>query len=199
MGRKSKANVRKQEILSHFYEVIIEEGFEGASIAKIAKKMDVNPSLLIHYFSTKDAMIIGLIEYIIQTYSSHILPDFSKVEDPRERWEDVVDVLSHLQWDTFLNQTVFYSAYTLSFRSQEIQQKFAELYQKVLARLEEEIIHARDAGIIQVQDASQAARLMLTLMEGANFCRQVRVTNDQETRQQMISATLNHVFSAGKI
>ncbi len=199
MGRKSKANVRKQEILSHFYEVIIEEGFEGASIAKIAKKMDVNPSLLIHYFSTKDAMIIGLIEYIIQTYSSHILPDFSKVEDPRERWEDVVDVLSHLQWDTFLNQTVFYSAYTLSFRSQEIQQKFAELYQKVLARLEEEIIHARDAGIIQVQDASQAARLMLTLMEGANFCRQVRVTNDQETRQHMISATLNHVFSAGKI
>ncbi|MEZ4851774.1 MAG: TetR/AcrR family transcriptional regulator [Bacteroidia bacterium] len=53
MGRKSKAKIRRQEILSHFYEVIIEEGFEGASIGKIAKRMEVNPSLLIHYFSTK--------------------------------------------------------------------------------------------------------------------------------------------------
>ena len=93
MGRKSKAKIRRQEILSHFYEVIIEEGFEGASIGKIAKRMEVNPSLLIHYFSTKDAMVIGLIDYIMSTYSSHIIPDFLSVEDPQERWDDVVDVV----------------------------------------------------------------------------------------------------------
>ena len=106
MGRKSKAKIRKQEILSHFYEVIIEEGFEGASIGKIAKRMEVNPSLLIHYFSTKDAMVIGLIDYIMATYSSHILPDFSKVEDPQERWDDVVDVA---ECQHLLNQEVMLS------------------------------------------------------------------------------------------
>ena len=119
MGRKSKAKIRKQEILSHFYEVIIEEGFEGASIGKIAKRMAVNPSLLIHYFSSKDAMVVGLIDYIMSTYSSHILPDFSKVDDPQERWDDVLDVVSKIQWDLIMDKTVFYSFYTLGMRKQK--------------------------------------------------------------------------------
>ena len=112
MGRKSKAKVRQKEILSHFYDVIIDEGFEGASIAKIAKRMDVNPSLLIHYFSTKDAMVVGLMDHIVSTYSAQLFPDFSKVTDPAERWEDVIDVSSRIQWDRIMNSTVFFSFYT---------------------------------------------------------------------------------------
>lgn len=199
MGRKSKAHIRKQEILSHFYEVIMEEGFEGASIAKIAKKMDVNPSLLIHYFSTKDAMVLGLIEYIIETYSSHILPDFSSVSDPQERWDDLVDVISRLQWGTFVNQIVFYSAYTLSFRIQEIKDKFTELYRRVQEQLEAEIIHARDAGIIQVQDVRQAARLMITLIEGNNYCQQVLSQDEQASHRQVIATTLNQMLVTGHV
>jgi len=50
---KDKADIRKYEILVHFQHVFAKQGFEVASIAKIAKKMDVHPSLLTHYFSTK--------------------------------------------------------------------------------------------------------------------------------------------------
>ena len=60
MGRKSKAAVRKREILEHFYNILKEEGLEKASIAKVAKRMAVNPSLLIHYFKTKEAMTVAL-------------------------------------------------------------------------------------------------------------------------------------------
>ena len=62
MGRKSKADVRKKEILEHFYIVLKQEGFENASIAKIANLMDVNPSLLIHYFKTKEEMVFAFVE-----------------------------------------------------------------------------------------------------------------------------------------
>ena len=150
MGRKSKAVVRRQEILSHFYEVIIEEGFEGASIAKIAKRMDVNPSLLIHYFNTKDEMVLGLIDYIINTYSPTILPDFSTTEDPAERWQDVLDVLAHMQWDRIMNHKVFYSCYALGLRQEEVQKRFHDLYEQLLSKLEAEVAHANASKLIRV-------------------------------------------------
>jgi len=199
MGRRSKAEVRRQEILSHFYQVIIDEGFEGASIAKIAKRMDVNPSLLIHYFSNKDAMVQGLIEYIISTYSAQILPDFSLVSDPQERWDDVLDVVSRIQWDRFLNTTVFYSAYTLGLRNPHIKEQFSALYEEVAARLTEEIQHASKAGVIAVQDASKGAELMLMLMEGANYYQNIKRDGlAPEDRQNLLKETIHQMFSAQK-
>ncbi|RMG70192.1 MAG: TetR/AcrR family transcriptional regulator [Bacteroidetes bacterium] len=192
MGRKSKAAVRKQEILSHFYDVIIDEGFEGASIAKIAKRMDVNPSLLIHYFSTKDAMVLGLIEYIVSTYSSHILPDFSSVTDPAERWDDVLDVVSRIQWDLIMNNTVFYSCYTLALRNPDIRKQFVGLFRTVTQKLEMEIRHAQEAGVIDVEDPARAAELIISLVEGANFYQHVRPggVGNRDSRQELLKDTI---------
>jgi AcrR family transcriptional regulator len=199
MGRRSKAEVRRQEILSHFYQVIIDEGFEGASIAKIAKRMDVNPSLLIHYFSTKDAMVLGLIEYIVNTYASHLLPDFSGVDDPAERWDDVLDVVSRIQWDLIINNTVFYSAYTLSLRNPEIRSQFVELYGEIADKLKREIEHASQAGIIQVEDAAQGADLILMLIEGANFYQNVKAgKSDPEAKRALLKRTIQHMFTSQK-
>ncbi|MEM7371038.1 MAG: TetR family transcriptional regulator [Bacteroidota bacterium] len=191
MGRKSKATVRKQEILSHFYQVIIDEGFEGASIAKIAKRMDVNPSLLIHYFSTKESMILGLIEYIISTYSSHIMPDFSREADPAQRWEDVLDVMSQIQWDQIMDNIVFYSCYTLSLRNSEIRAQFTALYDRISETLTQEIGHANEAGIIEVEDPGRASEMIITLMEGANFYQHLRLgVSDRSSRATFLRSTI---------
>ena len=80
MGRKSKAEERKLEILQHFYEVIKEEGFENASIAKIAKSMEVNPSLLIHYFNTKEDMILELVDFLLNRYESMFLQQIQRLQ-----------------------------------------------------------------------------------------------------------------------
>ena len=200
MGRKSKAKVRRQEILSHFYEVIIEEGFEGASIAKIAKRMDVNPSLLIHYFSTKDAMVLGLIDYIVSTYSSHLIPDFSEVKDPRERWEDLLDVLSQIHWDRIMNNTVFFSCYTLSLRNPDIQQRFFELYEGIVNTLAYEIEHASNAGIIEVADKRKAAETIISIIEGSNFYAHVNPRKQSgEERTEKLKDIIRTIVNAKKV
>ena len=193
MGRKSKAKVRRQEILSHFYEVIIEEGFEGASIAKIAKRMEVNPSLLIHYFNTKDAMVLGLIDYIVDTYSSQRIPDFSEVSDPKERWEDVLDVVSRIKWDQIMDPTVFYSCYTLSLRDKEIHKRFKHLYTGLVNTLAYEVEQASKAGILNVKDPRQVAETILTLIEGNNFYQHVSSsTLSEEEREESLKQTIIH-------
>lgn len=196
MGRKSKAKVRQKEILSHFYDVIIDEGFEGASIAKIAKRMDVNPSLLIHYFSTKDAMVVGLMDHIVSTYSAQLFPDFSKVTDPAERWEDVIDVSSRIQWDRIMNSTVFFSFYTLALRMPEIKQRFNALYEGILETLTDEIGQASKAGVIKVDSPSQAAEKMVSIIEGYNFYYNLKPDGDDaDKRAEVLKGVLSGLFA----
>ncbi|MFK7922233.1 MAG: TetR/AcrR family transcriptional regulator [Bacteroidia bacterium] len=196
MGRKSKATVRRQEILSHFYQVIIDEGFEGASIAKIAKRMEVNPSLLIHYFSTKDAMVLGLIDYIMTTYSPTILPDFSATTDPAERWQDVLDVISRMKWDRIMNHKVFYSCYALGLRLPEVMERFERLYQSLLERIEAEVICAAEANLIQIESPRNAAEFIMTMAEGRSFLQHVTGGEDGLQSDSLIFRKLAHEMLA---
>jgi AcrR family transcriptional regulator len=53
IGRKSLKYIRQREIAEAFYEVCIEEELENASISKVATRLNINPSLIIHYFNTR--------------------------------------------------------------------------------------------------------------------------------------------------
>jgi AcrR family transcriptional regulator len=66
MGRKSLKEIRRKEIISAFYNVSIKEGLENSSISKVAKEMDINPSLVMHYFNTKEDLNFGLINFILE-------------------------------------------------------------------------------------------------------------------------------------
>ena len=64
MGRKSISHIRKPEILCHTYKVVEEEGFMGMTIGKIAGRMGVNSGLLIHYFKSKEGLIMEMVDYL---------------------------------------------------------------------------------------------------------------------------------------
>ena len=49
MRREEWARIRRREMLAAFYEVLPDEGLQGASLAKIATRVQAPPSLLIHY------------------------------------------------------------------------------------------------------------------------------------------------------
>jgi len=53
MRKNQNATLRKLKLLESYYQVLIEQGIEGVSISKIAKHMDIHPSLIIHYFKNK--------------------------------------------------------------------------------------------------------------------------------------------------
>jgi AcrR family transcriptional regulator len=46
MRREEKARIRRREMLAACYEVLLDEGLTGASVAKIAARAGVPPSLL---------------------------------------------------------------------------------------------------------------------------------------------------------
>ena len=68
MGRKKLGETRKLEIIKSFYLVAKKNGLENASIAKVADAMGISNGLVMHYFNTKDKLLIGLNEYILNQH-----------------------------------------------------------------------------------------------------------------------------------
>ena len=70
MRKTQTAETRKPEILENFYQVIIQEGIEGASFGKIARRMNIHPSLIIHYFKNKKNMTLALADFLVEKYEA---------------------------------------------------------------------------------------------------------------------------------
>lgn len=128
MARKNKSLIRKKEILECFYQVIDQEGLEGASFAKIAKLMEVNPSLLIHYFSNKEEMIIAMVDWLIERYQGDYMEKIEAIEDPKERLRFVIYGIFSKEWITLVDNNVFYAFYCQTYRNEHIRKRFQHMY-----------------------------------------------------------------------
>ncbi len=59
---------RRQELVRAAYEIIAEQGFEGLRTRNVAARAGVNIATLHYYFSTKEDLIRGVVDYIQQQF-----------------------------------------------------------------------------------------------------------------------------------
>ena len=62
------------------------KGLEGASIGKIADRLNIHPSLIIHYFKTKERMKLALVDLLIEKYNAPEFLSLEHIEDNEERF-----------------------------------------------------------------------------------------------------------------
>jgi AcrR family transcriptional regulator len=169
MRKNSSAEIRKPEILENYYQVLIEEGFEGASIGKIAGRMGIHPSLVIHYFKTKENMTVELVDWLIEKYEAPEFMNFDHIAEPAARFKAFMDTLFSYDWSRTVDPGVHFGFYYLSFRNTEVRQRFEAMFRRFRDFLIHELERFRDAGVVRTADLQTAADLILTLMEGLEF------------------------------
>ncbi|WPR77231.1 TetR family transcriptional regulator [Algoriphagus sp. NG3] len=135
MALTSITEIRRQEILKAFYQTAQEEGLENTSLAKIAKILDVQPSLIVHYFKNKEELLSALIDYCLEKYSLIFEQEFSKPGEPRKKIKILIERLFSKDWNELFDDGVFYSCYALIFRSVEIREKFKILHEGLRSNL----------------------------------------------------------------
>jgi len=62
LGRATRNEDRKTEIIQAALEVISERGYRGASLAAVAERVGLTQQGLLHYFPTKEALLIAVLE-----------------------------------------------------------------------------------------------------------------------------------------
>jgi AcrR family transcriptional regulator len=188
MRSYQKAEVRKPEILETYYQVLLEEGFEGTSIGKIAKRMHIHPSLIIHYFKTKENMTIELVELLIEKYEAPEFLQFDHIQDLEQRFQALMDTVFSFEWSRTIDPGLHFGFYYLSFRNPKIREAYEAMIQRfrdyLIGQLElyqqEGIVktndikkaadmHYQQEGIVKTNDIKKAADIIVTLMEGLEF------------------------------
>lgn len=184
MGRKSLKETRQKEILRVFYKLAKKEGLENTSIAKIAKAMDINPSLIIHYFQTREDLTIGLIDYILDKYQLIYKVNEKKTSDSKVALLEIIDNIFSRKWNTLFDDGLFYSCYSLTFREPEIRGMYKKLLDTLRNTLSQYIQQCKSDGLVDVEDADHIADSIFVLVDGAYFYLSL-VTNKKEHEERL--------------
>jgi AcrR family transcriptional regulator len=168
MGRKSLKEERQQEIIKVFYKVAKKEGYENTSIAKIAKVMDINPSLIIHYFETKEDLTHALIDHILERYLL-IYTIKHKGGVMLSDLQQTIEMLFSKKWNLLFDDGLFYTFYALAFRDKRIKAKYKTILDSLRFALAAMIEQCNKKDLIKVIDPQNTADLIFVLVDGAYF------------------------------
>ncbi len=128
MGRNNKVETRKAEIVKTCYKIVSERGLEGATLKAIGDEMKVAPSLLMHYFSNKEEIIIALVEYMVRLMDKAYIQEMKKLPTAKERLAFYLNKTLDLNVASNVNDRVFYTCFYLTLQNERIRESFRRMY-----------------------------------------------------------------------
>lgn len=199
--KRQNAEIRKPEIIYSFYETILEEGFEGASIAKVAARIGIHPSLILHYFRNRENMTLALVDFVVDEYT-RLLKRYKAPGGPsRKRLQALLETIWSKDYYEKIHIAASFSIISVGFRNEAIFYKINELYRLFKRFLVREFSLLAESGIIGTQDPEHAAEVIMTLIEGSRHFRHFFVSPDEVDRynREMVktAATILGVESRG--
>jgi len=169
--KRQSAIERKPAILNAFYEVIEDEGFENASVAKVAMKAGVHPSLVIHYFGTKEKMVLELVDQVLATYAA-LFRRLPKEGAPGQRLDRLLELVWSREWHNAASFSVVFSFLALSQRDKGVHARVRNLYDNYRRYLLAQFSFFAEKGVIRVDDPEATVEAFISLSEGSHyFCR----------------------------
>jgi len=154
--------------------------------------MNIHPSLIMHYFSTKENMIIELVDYIINKYWLLLKNIQVGHADPHARLHELMDVLWGDEWYRATDISADFSVIAISFHNSEVSKRLKHLYSGFKRYLSDEFKSFMDAGIISVQDPVHTAEIIMSMLEGYRHFNNFFVDNAraEQYRQDMKRSAL---------
>lgn len=76
---------RRRQILDAAVTTVNEIGYHRSSLAEIAQRADIAKSALVYYFSSKEALLLELVEAAFTALGEHVAAAVDGIEEPRAR------------------------------------------------------------------------------------------------------------------
>ena len=80
----------REQILLRAFEILIKNGFENLSMAKIGSKMKMTAANLYNYYANKDELLIAIHKKAYAMLYKKIHSAVSKADTPRERYKNMI-------------------------------------------------------------------------------------------------------------
>src|SRR5699024_340259 len=161
-GSYSKGIARRQEILDRAIEVFRERGADGTSLRRIAESIGVSHGALLHYFSSREELLVAVYEH---------------AEYRRDRAEEPADVrsvdvmanaaLSNLEVPGLVQLYSTLVATALEVEAGPAKEYFTARFDRVRGNLERKLREDQEAGLVRSDvDPARMAALIVAASDG---------------------------------
>jgi len=134
---------------------------------------------------------------MLEKYATIYTSKFDEFQDPQKRLDNIINTFFESDWTERGDASVFWSCFSLSFRSDRVKASFRVMYDGFRKILADEISTYIEAGIVAVTDPIRTADIIITLIEGLNMYRAVKgedpkLKETSEYFRQTVKSLLKH-------
>jgi hypothetical protein len=116
-------------------------------------------------------MKLALIELLTERYKSIHMIDLSHIEDDEVRYHTLMDVIFSFKWCRTVDPGVHFGFYYLSFRSEEITERFKAMFEWLRDYLHDQLVYFNRKGIVRLRDEKKPQTLSSPSWRDWNFTR----------------------------
>jgi len=153
-------------IMEATFRVLVEVGYSGLSIRRIADEFDGSQSAIYYHYDDKEDLLAGFLTYLIDQFEREL--DATDAADPFERLLALVeltvpqrDSADHLSFHQALGEIRMQTPYHERYHDQ-----FVALDDKIRCELETTIRRGLEEGVFDGIDATAAAERLNLLLSG---------------------------------
>lgn len=155
---------RRREIIEAAFELFAERGYRGGSLDQVAQRVGLTKAGLLHYFSSKEALLIAVLAER-DRYSASVAVRASEAADPLElRLKALQALVAHNASQRGLIQAFTVLSAESVTEDHPAQEFFRQRYRAGRERLAEVVTTAGRE--LSEDDARRAAALLLAVMDG---------------------------------
>ncbi len=185
MGRKPLTDIRQEEIIRAFYNTAKKYGLENASVGKVADEMQISKGLVLHYFKSKEELVLALNTFILDRYLE-FLTNSSKYEmTSKENIEAYIDLLFSRDWGDYIDDGVFYSFYALIYQNERVKENFKSHHEELIKVLRLKLSEAVLGGVLKNQNIEELTRVIFAIVDGAYYALGVYVNDEIEYNKRV--------------
>ena len=111
------------------YQVIARKGLEGATLKQIGREMGVSPSLLMHYFTSKEEMILALVDYMVERMDRTYHRAIKQTDSAKERLALYIDKNFNFEIPQSVEDKVFYGSFYMALSDDRVRTRFRRMYE----------------------------------------------------------------------
>ncbi|MDH7553210.1 MAG: TetR/AcrR family transcriptional regulator [Spirochaetota bacterium] len=191
--KRQNASLRKPQIVQAFYETIIKEGFEGASLAKVAQRCGLKQTLILHYFKNKENLTLACVDRAIEEYSKLLQRYIPNTDDPEKRLMGLLKALWSREYYEAIHIASSFAVIDISFRNKKVKQRLERLYHIFKRFLIHELSELQKHNVIHTQDIEKTAEVLMAMVEGSRHFSHFFIHENERDKyhQSMVMAALS--------
>ncbi|MFZ9541416.1 MAG: TetR/AcrR family transcriptional regulator [Ilumatobacteraceae bacterium] len=165
VDRRPRASSTTEEILDAAEEILKRRGSEGLSVRAVAQKIGISVGNLQYHFPTRAKLIDAVFSRRGDEFRAAILGKVENLDDPRERFETIVDLWLASQHQP--DQALFWHLWAISAHDVDAKLTMKKVYNEMIDYLR--LILREIDPDLSVSHARRKAALIVSMVEGSGL------------------------------